>query len=125
MTPTSSTSITSQPEPTVSGSGLRVAGIVTASVGVAAVVTGILLNVKVNGMVDSMDTTIGNYEAKNSDRKTYETIAWIGYGAGAACLVTGAILYRFGLSRARAATSLALLPAVGPDRAGALLSGEF
>jgi hypothetical protein len=129
-TPKSSTSIAAQPEaqpaPTTSGSGLRVAGIVTASVGVAAVVAGVLLNLKVNSMVNNMDTTVGNYEARNSDRKTYETMAWIGYGAGAACVVTGAILFGFGLrSGGNSSTTVALLPAIGPGQAGALLTGGF
>jgi hypothetical protein len=87
-TPEPSASIPAQPEapPPHSGSGLRVAGIVTVSVGVAAAVAGVLLNLKVNAMVKDMDTTVGNYESRNSDRKTYQTMAWIGYGAGAACV---------------------------------------
>jgi pyruvate/2-oxoglutarate dehydrogenase complex dihydrolipoamide acyltransferase (E2) component len=127
-TPQQSTSIAAQPEaqPTHSGAGLRVAGIVTASVGVAAAVAGVLLNLKVNSMVKDMDTTVGNYESRNSDRKTYQTMAWIGYGAGAACVVTGAILYGFGLRASRrSSTGVALLPAIGPGQAGALLTGAF
>ncbi len=129
-TPQSSTSIAAQPGPQpasgYSGSGLRVAGIVTASVGVAALATGIILNLKVNSVSNDMGTTIGNYEARNSDRKTYETMAWIGYGVGAACLVTGAILYGLGLrAGGSSSTSVALLPAVGPGQASALLTGGF
>lgn len=115
-----------RPAPTNSGSGLRVAGIVTASVGVAAAVAGVLLNLKVNSVVKDMDTTVGDYESRNSDRKNYQTMAWIGYGAGAACVVTGAILYGFGLRAGRSSsTSVALLPALGPGQAGALLTGGF
>ena len=127
-TPEPSTSIAARPEaqPTHSGAGLRVAGIVTASVGVAAAVAGVLLNLKVNSMVKNMDTTVGNYEARNTDRKNYQTMAWIGYGAGAACAVTGAILYGFGRrTGGSASTSVALLPALGPGQAGALLTGGF
>jgi tetratricopeptide (TPR) repeat protein len=123
-----STSIAAHPEaqPTHSGAGLRVAGIVTASVGVAAAVAGVLLNLKVNSMVKDMDTTVGDYESRNSDRKNYQTMAWIGYGAGAACVVTGAILYGFGLrTGGNSSTSVALLPALGPGQAGALLTGGF
>jgi hypothetical protein len=129
--PEQSTSIVAQPEPqpaaTNSGSGLRVAGIVTASVGVAAVVAGVLLNLKVNSMLNDMETTVGGYSAaKNSDRKTYEALAWTGYGVGAACVVTGAILYGFGLRASRrSSTGVALLPAIGPGQAGALLTGAF
>jgi small-conductance mechanosensitive channel len=105
---------------------MRVAGIVTASVGVAALATGVLLNLKVNSLSNDMGTTIGNYEARNSDRKTYETMAWIGYGVGAACVVTGAIFYGLGLrAGGSSSTSVALLPAFGPGQAGALLTGGF
>ena len=123
-----STSIAAQPEvqPPHSGAGLRVAGIVTASVGVAAAVAGVILNLKVNSMVKDMDTTVGDYESRNSDRKNYQTMAWIGYGAGAACVVTGAILYGFGLrTDGSSSTSVALLPAIGRGQAGALLTGGF
>jgi len=126
--PESSTSIAAQPEaqPTRSGAGLRAAGIVAASVGVVAAVAGVLLNLKVNSMVKTMDTTVGNYQSRNSDRKDYQTMAWIGYGAGAACVVTGAILYGFGLrAGGSSSTNVALLPALGPGQAGALLTGEF
>jgi len=122
-----SRSIATQHEaPTHSGAGLRVAGIVTASVGVAAAVAGVLLNLKVNSTVKSMDTTVGNYESRNSDRKNYQTMAWVGYGAGAACVVTGAILYGFGLrDGGDSSTNVALLPAIGHGQAGALLTGGF
>lgn len=129
-TPESSTSILAQPQaqpsPSPTRPGLRVAGIVTASVGVAAVAAGVLLNLKVNSMVKTMDSTVGNYESRNSDRKTYQTMAWIGYGAGAACVVTGAILYGVGLrAGGNSSTSVALLPAFGPGQASALLTGGF
>jgi tetratricopeptide (TPR) repeat protein len=126
----SSTSIAAEPEqqpsPAHSRSGLRVAGIVTASVGVAAAVAGVLLNLKANSMADSMSTTVGDYKARDTSRKNYQTMAWIGYGAGAACVVTGAILYGFGLrGGGNSSTSVALLPAIGPGQAGALLTGGF
>lgn len=126
----SSRSIAAQPGPqrvsTPGGSGLRVAGIVTASVGAAAAVAGVLLNLKANDIASSMGTTVGNYDARNSDRKTYETMAWIGYGVGAACVVTGAILYGVGRKTGGdSTTSVALLPAIGPGQAGALLTGGF
>jgi hypothetical protein len=130
-TPEPSRSIVAQSEsqlaPSNSGSGLRVAGIVTASVGVAAVVAGVLLNLKANSMINDMENNVGVYStAKNSDRNIYEAMAWTGYGVGAACLVTGAVLYGFGLRAGRSSSiGVALLPAVGPGQAGALLTGAF
>lgn len=59
-------------------------------------------------------------------RPTYQTLTWVGYGAGAACIAGGAILYVLGLhSAAPASTSVALLPAIGPSQAGMTLKGAF
>jgi hypothetical protein len=109
-----------------SGSGLRTAGIVTAAVGGAALVAGVVLNLKVNSMADSLQKTDGYTDGKESDRKTYETLGWVGYGVGAACVATGAVLYVLGLRSADAAQpSVALVPAFAPGQAGALLKGTF
>ena len=129
-TPESSTSIAAQPEaqpaPTHGGSGLRVAGIVTASVGVAAVAAGVVFNLKSNSIINQWETSVSYSTAKDSDSKTYRTMAWVGYGVGAACIATGAILFGFGLKAgASSSTNVAILPAFGPGQAGALLTGGF
>jgi len=116
-----------QPAPP-SRAGLRTAGIIAASVGAAAVIAGVILNVKVNSMATDMETTPGGYSpSKESNRKNYQTMGWVSYGVGAACIATGAVLYIVGLeSRGSADSSrVSLLPAVGPGQAGALLSGAF
>jgi hypothetical protein len=79
-----------------SGSGLRTAGIITAAFGGAAVVTGIILNLKVNSMASDMQKTNGYTDSKDSDRKTYETLGWV-----------------------------ALVPAFAPGQAGAIVKGVF
>lgn len=108
------------------GSGLRTAGIVTAAVGGAALVAGVILNVTVNSMADDLEKT-NNYSArKESDRKTYATLGWVSYGVGAACVATGAVLYVLGLrARGAGSTSVALVPAFTPGQAGAVLKGAF
>jgi hypothetical protein len=110
-----------------SGSGLRTAGIVTASIGGAAVIAGIILNSKVNGMASDMETTPGGYSAsKESDRKTYETLGWIGYGLGAACVATGAILYIVGRKAGPSdSTQVAIVPTISGGQTGAVLVGAF
>jgi len=119
------------PEPqalfTHGNAGLRTAGIVSASVGVAAVVAAIILNVKANSMVNEIETTSNGYSpAKVDKRKTYETLSWVGYGLGAACVATGAVLFGIGLkSGGSSSTSVALLPALGAGQAGVLLTGGF
>jgi tetratricopeptide (TPR) repeat protein len=108
-------------------SGLATAGIITGSVGVLAVAGGVVLNLKANSMVDNMETSVGAYStAKANDQKTYKTLAWVGYGAGAACVVAGAILIGVGIkSGAGSSTSVALVPAVGQSQVGAMLTGAF
>jgi tetratricopeptide (TPR) repeat protein len=109
------------------GSGLRTAGIVTASVGGAALIAGVILNLKVNSMASSMETTPGGYTpGKESNRKTYQTLGWVGYGAGAACIATGSVLYLLGLKSGPSDTaSVAFVPAFAPGQTGAVLKGGF
>jgi tetratricopeptide (TPR) repeat protein len=108
-------------------SGLATAGIITGGVGVLAVAGGVILNLKANSMLDNMQTSIGGYSSgKENDQKTYKTLAWVGYGAGAACVAAGAILVGVGIkSRTSSSTDVALVPAVGPAQVGAMLTGAF
>jgi tetratricopeptide (TPR) repeat protein len=105
---------------TSNGSGLRIAGVVTAAVGGAALVTGLILNLKVNGMIGDLegDFNKGDY----SSSKDYKTMSQVSYGVGAACLVSGTILYFLGV---RAGSQVAISPSVGQGMAGAFLTGGF
>ena len=105
------------------GRGLRIAGIVVGSVGVAALGSAVLLNLKANAMAKDLETPTGYERSKVSDRKQVETFAWIGYGVGAACLAGGAILYAVGLSSG--SSPVALAPTLAPDHAGLRLQGVF
>ena len=115
------------PESPKGRSMLLPVGIVTGVIGVAAVGAGVAFNLKVNSIVNRMETTLDGYTvSENSGRKTYETLMWVGYGVGAACIATGAILVAVGLSsRNGSSTNVALAPAVGPDHAGLVLYGGF
>jgi hypothetical protein len=112
-----------QVEPASPGSGLRTAGIITASVGGAALVTGVLLNLKVNAMARDMETPGRYSDSKESDRKSYVAWGWVSYGVGAACVATGAVLY--GLGWKSGTSSLALLPSFAHGEAGAVVGGAF
>ncbi len=119
-----------QPEPqqasTSTRSGLRVAGIVTAAVGVAAFGAGVAFNVLANNTAGDMESTLDGYAAKKSTRDGYVALAWVGYGVGAACVVTGAVLYGIGLkARSTSATNVAFVPTFGSGQAGAALVGAF
>jgi hypothetical protein len=81
------------------------------------------LNLKVNGMATDLEN--GYDPAVAASRKNYRTAMWISYGAGAACLVTGTLLYYLGWRHGQDSASLALVPTVGPDMTGTVLWGSF
>jgi hypothetical protein len=115
-------------EPTPGGKGLVVGGIALGGVGVAAVVAGVVFNLKANSMVNDMETKVDDYtSSKNSSQKTYATLTWVGYGVGAACIAAGAVLVAVGASRggSSSTTEVSLVPAVAPGQAGVLLRGGF
>jgi hypothetical protein len=109
-----------------SGSGLRKVGIITATVGGAAVVAGVLFNIKANSLVSDMQKIDSYTSGKESDHSTYQTLSWVGYGVGAVCIAGGAVLYIRGLrADAPATTSVRLLPAFGPKQTSIALTGAF
>lgn len=95
--------------------------------GVGGVVGGFLLNLKANQLASDLETKPGNYStAKENNQKNYKTISMVGYGVGAACVVTGAILVGYGAqSEASAPADVAFVPAVGAGQVGAMLTGAF
>jgi len=112
-----------QPGDSRPGSGLRVAGSVVAGLGVAGLVTGLVLDLKVRSMAHDLEA---NWNSQtDATRKDYTTAGWVAYGAGAACVVGGAVLYYLGSSRGQGSVSVAAVPAVSPDMAGTFLVGTF
>jgi hypothetical protein len=107
------------------GAGLRTAGIVAGAVGVAGIITGVVLALKTQSNVDNMYSN-GYSPSAESSRKSYETWGWVGYGVGAAGIVAGTTMYLLGWSAGRSGateTHLSLLPAIGHDGAMLLLQG--
>jgi tetratricopeptide (TPR) repeat protein len=126
--PVPAAAVAAQPMTTARpGSGLRTAGIMVGAAGVAALVTGVVLDLKTHSIVD--DVNRNGYDAsKLSSRNSYETWGWVSFGVAAAGLAAGATLYLLGASADRAPSSgsmLSLVPVV--DRRGAmvLLQGEI
>jgi hypothetical protein len=114
------------PPPASSGRGLRIAGITAFAVGGAALATAVVLNLKANSLASDLETTTHYERSKESTRVTYKNLSWAGYGVGAACVVTGAVLYLVGRGQGQGTTSrVALRPAFGDGRLGALLEGAF
>lgn len=114
------------PRNATAGSALRAGGIVTASVGGAALIGGLVLNLKANSLAHDLGTYGGYSDSKESQRKNYETASWVGYGLGAACVAAGGVLYYLGTrATSHASSGVALLPALGPGHLGASLGGTF
>ncbi len=108
------------------GSGLRIAGITVASVGAAALIAGVVLNLKVNSMSSDLAKPDNFNRDTDNSRKSYKTLGWVSYGVGAACLAGGSLLYYLGLHSGRTSgASVALVPNVAPGTAGAALTGAF
>jgi serine/threonine-protein kinase len=117
----------------------RTIGLVVGGFGIAAAATGgvfaALTKSKDNaadGLCTSGDAsdTCANetekhtYEQTVSDAKRYRTYAYVGFGVGAAALVTGAVLF-FGGSSSGGKTAFGVTPLVGPGQATLLAHGQF
>jgi hypothetical protein len=105
-------------------SGLRVAGIVCAAVGLVAVGTGFGLAMETRSMSSDAEKNGGGTQAQEDRRKTLETWGWVSYGVGAAAIASGVVLYIVGWPRDHS-TNVALLPTLAPEGASMILRGSF
>lgn len=105
------------------GAGLRITGIVVGAVGVAAIATGVVLDLETHSIVS--DINHNGYDAgKVSSRDSYETWGWVSFGVGAAALVAGTTLYLVGASAARSeGPALSLVPVASKNGAMLLVHG--
>ena len=114
--------------PDSAGAGLRLAGVLTASVGGLAFAAGVALNVKANSLTSELERPSNYTRSKASQRETYITLGWVGYGVGATCVAGGIVLYYLGYAagqRPKSYPSMALMPSIGPNEVGATLGGAF
>jgi hypothetical protein len=109
-------------------SRLRTAGIVTASVGALVLAGGLVFNLEANSLASDLNKPAGWDRGKASSRETYQTFGWVGYGVGAAALITGATLLILG-GRSGATTdepsAVGLTPVVLPGLATLSLRGTY
>ncbi|HEX7508685.1 MAG TPA: hypothetical protein VF550_18075 [Polyangia bacterium] len=129
--PTDTANLMARPTPPAveqrSGSRLRTAGIVTASVGVLALAGGMVCNVQANSLAKDLSGTTYD-RGKASTRDTYVTLGWVGYGVGAAALATGATLFFLGGNSgttAETSTAVSLVPVFAPGLASLSLRGSY
>jgi tetratricopeptide (TPR) repeat protein len=116
------------------GAGMRVGGIVTMGVGAASLAAGIVFGLRAKSLASDLEdaTRAGmpwsqDLADKESQGKTMNTLAIIGYGVGAAAIVTGGVLFYLGTRKdARAAAERAeIIPTVGPGGAQVTLRVTF
>jgi hypothetical protein len=120
--------VTARPteSPARPGRGLRTAGIIVGAGGVAGVVAGALLSLKANSLASDMEKLDGYTPDRESSQSSYRNLGMVAYGVGAACIVTGGVLYLLGLRKAPTKTpGTAFAPIIAPGVAGAALRGAF
>jgi hypothetical protein len=101
------------------GKGLRIAGLLTVGAGAVLVAAGALSNLQYNRMIRDLR---GEYSGPTDDSaQSYKTLSMVGYGAGAACLVGGAVLYWLGYRKGHAVVTATRLG----DTTGLLFAGAF
>ena len=120
--------ITTQAAPAASagssGAGLRVAGVVLGAVGVAALATGVVLNLKADSLANEYNRS--HDQNTRSSQSSYETGSIIGYAGGGGFLVVGAVLYLIGLRSADdRPANVALLPLLAREQFSLTIQGSF
>jgi hypothetical protein len=107
------------------GHGKRIAGLAFVGGGIAIAATGLYFGSRAQALADDVRKTCGTSCAypsirdKDQEGRRDETIQWILYGAGAAAVVTGGILYLTG----KRSSSVAVAP--HGDGAVVTLSGHW
>jgi hypothetical protein len=119
------------PPPAASGGGgMKTTGIVLGVLGLAAVGGGVFSSLQVRSLAGEIDNArLGELDPAKLDShetkaRRYQTLQWVGYGAGAAALVTSIICLTMDGGGAQAA--LRVVPTVAPGGSPQLaLAGRF
>jgi hypothetical protein len=108
------------------GRGLRIAGIACGVLGLAAVGTGIYYYTQARSYSDKVSAQPIHNPSDDSAGKHAQTMQWVFYGAGAAAIATGTVLYVLGRAPADASrATTAIAPMLGPGLAGVSAQGAF
>ncbi len=99
--------------------GMRIAGVVSAGLGVVAVGGGVVFGLRAKSISDEFSQPEAEWDAdRYAQGEAAERNMYIGYGVGAALLVTGGVLFVLGADHGVA-------PIVDEHGAGVALSGRF
>jgi hypothetical protein len=116
--------------PSTDGSGLRIAGIVSGSIGAAALVAGVIFSIETSSIADELtsDASQFRYDRSRDNQGTLlYKLLWLGYGVGAALVAGGGVLYYLGYRAGHSpeSSSVSLLPVLLPGGSGAVVQGRF
>jgi hypothetical protein len=120
--------VASATQPTANpGRGLRIAGIACGVVGVASVGAAIFYYTQAKSYSDKVSGQGANPNPSDeSAGKHAQTMQWVFYGAGAAAIATGTVLYVLGWPSADTShATAAISPLFGPGLAGISAQGAF
>jgi hypothetical protein len=108
------------------GQGLRVAGIVCGSVGLASVVAGAVFGWEAKVLSDRVTGAKKFNSTDEAAGKRAEILQWVFYGVGAGGIVAGGVLYYMGLTATSASgAKVSVTPIVGPNTTGVAATGAF
>ena len=107
------------------GGRFRIAGMVTAGVGVALVATGVYFGLKARSAASDIDALKDGWDQGLYDSgQSAQRNMYICAGAGAAAIAGGAILY-FVLGKPDEPPAVTLSPSLSPESGGLVVSGRF
>jgi hypothetical protein len=102
----------------------KLAGIVVASVGGAALIGGVVFGLKASGLQTEVEERYD--QSKYDSGKSAATLQWVFYGIGAAAVATGAVLYTLGLRAGNSeSSSISFLPTLDPRAPGGAVRMVF
>lgn len=105
------------------GRSLRIAGLSVGAFGLTAVAAGVAFGLKAQSQGDDVSSAARFDPDADSAGRRAQTLQWVFYGAGAAALVTGAVLYYVGHDARDGRVAVA--PTASTDGFGAVLTGAF
>jgi len=114
------------PEVAHPGRGLRIAGIACGVVGLASVGTAVYFYTQAKSYSDKVSGQTVPNPSDESAGKHAQTMQWVFYGAGAAAIATGTVLYVLGWQAGDSGGARAgIAPIFGPGVAGISAQGAF
>jgi tetratricopeptide (TPR) repeat protein len=116
---------TSPANPTSGSRKLRVAGVIVASAGGAALLAGLLYSARVQQLSDQITKAPQYNDVDAQEAKRDQKAQWVCYGAGALFVATGAYLYWRGRPSKQQEVSVAVAPWLAGNGGGLFASGSF